>query len=179
MSAIEQIQARLPDAAKDIRLNLHAVLSTGSLPPADRWGVAVASAIAARNPALYRAVLSDAQEAVPAGVIDDAQAAAAVMAMNNVYYRFRHMVQKPSYAKISPRLRMNRLGQPATTKVTFELFALAVSAIHGCETCIRAHEQAVALGGLSEEQVNDAVRIAATIYAAAIALEMGPPDGAK
>jgi alkyl hydroperoxide reductase subunit D len=48
--------------------------------------------------------------------------------------------------------------------------SLAVSAINGCETCVRSHEQVVVTGGLSEDQVHDAVRIAATIRAAAVAL---------
>ena len=81
--------------------------------------------------------------------------------MNNVYYRFRHMVGKPSYGEMRAGLRMNRLAQPATNRADFELYALAVRAINGCEMCVRAHEH-----------VNDAVRIAATLYAAAVALEM-------
>ena len=67
---------------------------------------------------------------------------------------------------------MNRLAKPATNKVDFELFCLAVSAINGCETCVRAHEAVVVEGGLGDEQVHDAVRIAATIQAAAVALEL-------
>jgi alkyl hydroperoxide reductase subunit D len=94
------------------------------------------------------------------------------MGMNNVYYRFRHLVGKASYAQKPARLRMNRLVKPATTKVDFELFCLAVSAINGCEACIRAHEQVVIDGGLGEDAVHDAVRIAATIQAAAVALEL-------
>ena len=105
-------------------------------------------------------------------MVEDALAAAALMAMNNVYYRFRHLVGKPSYAQKPARLRMNRMAQPATNKADFELFCLAVSAINGCETCIRAHEQVVLEGGLTEEQVHDAVRIAATVHAAAVALEI-------
>jgi alkyl hydroperoxide reductase subunit D len=67
---------------------------------------------------------------------------------------------------------MNRLVQPAGSKVDFELYALAVSAINGCEACVQAHERAVLEGGLTEDHVHDAVRIAATVTAAAVALEM-------
>ena len=147
----------------------------GALTEAQRWGVAVASAIAARNPRLREAVLADAGRAAPPEVVDDAKAAAAIMAMNNVYYRFRHMVGKPIYSEKPAGLRMNRLVQPATNKVDFELFSLAVSAINGCEMCIRAHEKAVIDGGLTPDHVNDAVRIAATMEAAAVALEMEAP----
>ena len=142
-----------------------------------RWGVAIASAAAARNSRLYRAVLEDARAAIERGaigegVIEDALAAAALMAMNNVYYRFRHMVEKPAYAERPARLRMTRLARPATNKTDFELFCLAVSAINGCESCVRAHEKVVVEGGLSEDQVHDSVRIAAVIHAAAVALEL-------
>jgi lipoyl-dependent peroxiredoxin subunit D len=174
MTGLDAIREALPDAAKDIRLNLGSVLQGGALSPAQRWGVAIASAIAARNGQLLQAMLADAgRQGVAAEVIDDARAAAALMAMNNVYYRFRHLIGKPSYAEKPARLRMNRLARPATTKVDFELFSLAVSAINGCENCLRAHEAEVLSGGLTEEHVHDAVRIAATLHAAAVALEMG------
>jgi alkyl hydroperoxide reductase subunit D len=79
----------------------------------------------------------------------------------------------PAAAKDIRLLRMNRLMQPATNRTDFELMALAVSAINGCEMCVRAHEKTVTEGGLTPDHVNDAVRIAATIYAAAVALEAG------
>jgi len=156
VDALEQLRAAIPDAAKDIRLNLQAVLRGGSLSEPQRWGVAAAASTAAG-----------------AAVVEDARAAASLMAMNNVYYRFRHMVGKPIYREKPAGLRMNRLMQPATNRVDFELMSLAVSAINGCETCVRAHEKTVTDGGLTADQVNDAVRIAATIYAAAVALEAG------
>ena len=174
MSRVEALRDRLPEAAKDIKLNLQTVMQTGSLSAAQRWGVAIASAIAARNPELRDAVLADSAAEIDAAVADDAAAAAALMAMNNVYYRFRHfMEEKPVYSQKPARLRMNRIARPVTNKADFELFCLAVSAINGCETCVRSHEKAVIEGGLTDEHVHDAVRIAATINAAAVSLEMG------
>jgi alkyl hydroperoxide reductase subunit D len=176
MSGLDALAARIPEAAKDIRLNLSSVLLGGALSPAQRWGVAIASAIAARNPLLLQAVQTDAAGAgIEAAVVDDARAAAALMAMNNVYYRFRHLIGKTSYGEKPARLRMNRLAKPATSKVDFELYSLAVSAINGCENCLRSHEAAVLAGGLTEEHVHDAVRIAATIQAAAVSLEILMP----
>ena len=172
MEALETLRTALPDAARDIRLNIQSVLKDGALSEPQRWGVAVASAIAARNSRLRQAVLAAAASAVDAAVVEDARAAAALMAMNNVYYRFRHMVGKPGYAEMRAGLRMNRLAQPATNRADLELFSLAVSVINGCEMCVRAHEKAVTDAGLTAENVNDAVRIAATLYAAAVSLEM-------
>ncbi|HVE72524.1 MAG TPA: carboxymuconolactone decarboxylase family protein [Thermoanaerobaculia bacterium] len=172
MSAVETLRTSIPDVAKDIKLNLQSVLQPGSLTPAQRWGVAIASAVATRNAALRDAMIADAGAEVSGEVIDDAIAAAALMAMNNVYYRFRHLIGKESYTQMPARLRMQRIAKPATNKADFELFCLAVSAINGCEMCIRSHEDVVLKGGVTEEQVHDAVRVAATVNAAALALEL-------
>lgn len=172
MNAVEALRIAIPDAAKDIKLNLQSVLQPGALTPAQRWGVAVASAVATRNATLRDAFIADAGAAVGGDVIDDAVAAAALMAMNNVYYRFRHMVGKPSYSQMPARLRMQRIARPLTNKTDFELFCLAVSAINGCEMCIRSHEEVVVKGGVTEEQVHDAIRIAATVNAAALSIEL-------
>ena len=172
MSAVDALAAEISEPARDIKLNLQAVLAPGSLTPEQRWGVAIACAVASRNVRLQVAVIADARREVAPAVVEDAVAAAAIMGMNNVYYRFRHMIGKPSYGDRPARLRMNRLVKPAGKKVDFELYALAASAVGGCESCMRAHERVVVEGGLTEEQVHDAVRIAATIHAAAIALEV-------
>ncbi|HKR66612.1 MAG TPA: carboxymuconolactone decarboxylase family protein, partial [Thermoanaerobaculia bacterium] len=163
MNNVEELRAALPELAKDIKLNLQTVLQPGALSPQQRWGVAVATAIATRNTRLRDALLADARAEVAEDVIEDAMAAAALMAMNNVYYRFRHLVGKPSYSQMPARLRMQRIVKPATNKADFELFCLAVSAINNCEMCIRSHEDVAVRGGLSEEQVHDAIRIAATL----------------
>lgn len=172
MNAVEELRATFPEAARDIKLNLQSVLQPGALTPAQRWGVAIASAVTSRNARLRDAIIADARAEATAEVIDDAFAAAALMGMNNVYYRFRHMIGKPSYSQMPARLRMQRIAKPATSKPDFELFCLAVSAINGCEMCMRSHEAVVLEGGITEEQVHDAIRIAATINAAAVALEI-------
>jgi alkyl hydroperoxide reductase subunit D len=178
MEALQQLVAGFPEPCKDIRMNLTSVLQQSSLSPAQRFGTALAVAHAARSPALAAAVTAAAGDALMGAVAADAQAAAALMAMNNVYYRFRHMVGKPEYEQLPPRLRMQRLAAPAGDKVDFELFALAVSAVFGCGTCVQAHERVVVDGGLSPAQVNDAVRIAAVVHAAAVVLAANQPTAA-
>jgi lipoyl-dependent peroxiredoxin subunit D len=173
MASLEVVRSELADAHKDTRLNLQAVLEGGSLTPEQRWGVAVGSAFAARNERLKEAMINEAKKALANAepVLEDARAAASLMGMNNVYYRFRHMIGKESYSTKRPGLRMNRLAQVLTNKVDFELVCLAVSAINGCEACVKAHEKVVVEGGLTEEHVHDAVRIAAVVHAAAVGLE--------
>ncbi len=173
MENIERIREACPEPARDVKLNLQSVLQGGTLSPEQMWGVAVACAIATRNPLLRDAILADAAKAVSPAVVEDGVAAAAIMAMNNVYYRFRHVIEKPEYSQKPARLRMNRLVRPATNKTDFELFCLAVSAINGCEACMRSHEKVVLEGGLTEDQVHDAVRVAAVLHSAAVAIEAG------
>ena len=178
MSELEKLRGRLPETAKDIKLNLQSVFQTTTLTPAQLWGVAVASAIATRHKDLAQAVVSDAQAKVDAAVIADAQAAAALMSMNNVYYRFRHMIGKESYQNKPARLRMNWMARPQTNKADFELFSLVVSAINGCETCLRSHEDVITKHGITEDQAHDAVRVAATLQATAVGLEMAELNAA-
>lgn len=171
MTALEELYARWPNACRDIKLNLQSVFQITSLTRQQIWGVTLASAVASRNAQLRDAVWNDALREVDAAVCEDAIAAASIMAMNNVFYRFRHYVQKPSYSEKPARLRMNRLINPATNKLDFELYCLVVSAINGCETCICAHEKTVLENGLNEDQVHDAIRIGSILHAAAVALE--------
>jgi lipoyl-dependent peroxiredoxin subunit D len=176
VSSLETLRGAIPDAAKDIRLNLQSVLAPGTLSPAQRWQVAISSAMAARHQGLVRAVIAEASAELGAEVgpvLEDAKAAAALMAMNNVFYRFRHQIGKETYSQKPARLRMNRLVQVTTKKVEFELACLAVSAINGCEACVRSHEKVVLDGGLTEDHVLEAVRIASVLHAAAVALEIG------
>jgi alkyl hydroperoxide reductase subunit D len=176
MDHTKTLIASLPDAAKDLKLNLQSVLGDGanSLSTEQRFGVALACSFAARNEPLKAALLSDAEKVLTEAWIDDAKAAAALMSMNNVYYRFRHMIGKPEYAAMPPRLRMSRIASPQTTKLDFELLCLAVSAINACEMCVRSHEKSLLELGATEVQVHDAVRIAAAVFAAAVSLELEP-----
>ncbi len=110
---------------------------------------------------------------VTADLLEDAQAAASIMGMNTIYYRFRHLVGKESYGKKPARLRMQWMVKPKTGKANFELFSLAIATLAGCENCIKAHESSVLTHGLTEEHVHDAVRIAAVLQGAAVALRLG------
>lgn len=172
MQALEALRTSLADFGKDLRLNLQAVLDGASaLDPKQRWGVAVAVAATLRQRELTRAVVADARAVAGENLVDDALAAAALMGMNNVFYRFRHLVGKEGYAVRPARLRMNRMAQIRCSKLDFELFSLAASSIGACAACVQAHERVVLEGGLSEDHVLDAVRIAAVLRGFAIAYD--------
>lgn len=173
MPQVDALRETFVESAKDIKLNLSSISSSEYLDAEQIWGVALASAYFLEAPRLHDAVVADAKAAgISADLLEDAQAAATLMGMNTVYYRFRHLVGKESYGKKPARLRMSWMLKPKTGKANFELFSLAIAALAGCETCIKAHEASVGQHGLTEEHVHDAVRIAAVLQGAAVALRL-------
>jgi alkyl hydroperoxide reductase subunit D len=174
MTTLDNIRDAIPEYARDLRLNLGSVLSTSGAPGLSEkqiWAVALASAIASRNPELTRDFEALAAVHLDAAYINGARAAAAIMGMNNVYYRFLHLVEDPEYAQLPARLRMNVIGNPGIDKLDFELLSLAVSAINGCGTCVASHERQLRKHEFTRETVQSAVRIAATVHAVARVLE--------
>ena len=176
MTTLDTIRDAIPDYARDLRLNLGSVLSTSGAPGLSEkqiWAVALASAIASRNAELTRDFEVLAAAHLDTAYINGARAAAAIMGMNNVYYRFLHLVEDPEYAQLPARLRMNVIGNPGIDKLDFELLSLAVSAINACGLCITSHEKKLRADGVSREMIQSAVRIAAVVHAVAVALEYG------
>jgi alkyl hydroperoxide reductase subunit D len=166
---LDRLKERLPDHARDVRINLGVIASSTALSPAQAWTIAVACAHAARSPELVRAVEADTP--LEPAALAAARGAAAIMGMNNVYYRFVHFMGDASdYGQLPARLRMQFIGNPGIDKLDFELACLAASAINGCESCVRSHERAVRERGGTREMVQDAVRIAAVIHSVAVAM---------
>lgn len=172
MEKLGALLEQLPEEAKDLRLNAQKVLAGESLSEELAWGTAAAAALFTRQRDLASAVLADAASRASEGIMADARAAAALMGMNTMYYRFRHLMESEHYNGRPANLRMMRMKQPATSAVNFELFSLACAALAGCQLCLKAHEKAVLAGGLTHDNVHDAVRIAAVIHGIAVALDM-------
>jgi len=171
MPQVDALRETFSEPAKDMKLNLSNVASSEVLDADQIWGIALTSAFYIGEPRLMSALIADAHVGgVSEGMVEDAKAAATLMGMNTVYYRFRHLVGKESYAKKPARLRMQWMAKPKTNKGNFELMSLAIAALAGCETCIKSHEASVQQHGLTEEHVHDAVRIAAVLQGAAVAL---------
>lgn len=171
---LEGLREALPEYAKDLKLNLQAVLGESSLTPIQQYGTALAVAAATRHGLLRETFRQEALLRAGEIAVEDALAAAALMGMNNIFYRFRHLVGKESYGQLPARLRMNRIAKPAGPKLDFEIYCLAVSAVNGCEACVRAHEKTLIEGGFTEQQIHDTIRIAATVHGVASALEVTP-----
>ena len=176
---IDALRDQIPDYAKDIRLNLGSLMNETVLTDQQKYGALFASALASRNDDVIRAARAEAEPRLSAEAFTGAKAAAAVMAMNNIYYRAAHLMESEEYLKLPAKLRMNVIGNPGVEKVDFELWSLAVSAVNGCGLCLDSHEKVVRKGGLGAEQIQAAIRIAAVVHAAAAILDGEQALGAE
>jgi alkyl hydroperoxide reductase subunit D len=173
-NSIDSIREQLPEYARDLKLNLGSVLTPQGAPGLSERQIAataLATAISARNPELTAAVESWAAGTLDEVYLNGARAAAAIMGMNNIYYRFLHLVEAPDYQNLPARLRMNIIGSHGIDKLDFELLSLAVSAVNGCGMCVASHERKLREGGVGVEAIQSAVRIASVVHAVAVALE--------
>ncbi|MGE0408367.1 MAG: carboxymuconolactone decarboxylase family protein [Amphiplicatus sp.] len=169
--SLDALRDAIPDYAKDIRLNLGSLASETTLSDQQRYGAFLASALGARNAAVTRAIADWTADKLSPEAANAAKAAAAIMAMNNIYYRATHLMHAPDYKTLPAKLRMNVIASPGVDKVDFELWSLAVSAVNGCGACLDSHEKVVRKAGLTAEQAQAAIRIAAVVHAAAAVLD--------
>ena len=157
----------LPDYAKDIRLNLGSILSDQLIGEERKAALLLACAHGSGYRPLVEAAEAEVAGKLPEQMATAARGAAAVMAMNNVYYRFVHLVSNPEYGTMPARLRMNFIGSHGVAKAEFELMSLAVSAMNGCGMCIDSHERVLLEHGVKPDAIQSAVRIAAVMKALA------------
>lgn len=172
--SIDNLKQKIGDYAKDVRLNLSAVVSekAAGLNPTQIYTTALASAYATKNKIVVDEILDEVKDKISEADINAAKSAASVMAMNNIYYRFVHLVSDDEYGQLPAGLRMQVIANPGVDKVDFELYALAVSAINGCGMCIDSHEKQLIKHGISKQGIQSAIKIAAVIFSVAQAVEI-------
>ena len=172
--SLESIKGRLPATAKDLKLNLGGITRSEHLSERQLYGTLVATALATGNAELLAATEAEAASKLEASDLELSKSVASTMGMNNVYYRFVHLVEKPDYGQLPARLRMQALGGRRVVKLDRELWALAVSAVNGCGMCIQAHERTLSAAGATQGQIQDAVRVAAVVSAVGTVLSAQP-----
>ena len=164
--SLNALRDALPAYAKDISLNLSSLAAETVLGDQQKWGAFVASAHALGQPEVVRAAEAS---AIAAGLSAEARtaakAAAAIMGMNNVYYRSLHLLKNQEYRTLPARLRMNVIANPGVDKTDFELWCTAVSAVNGCGMCLDSHEEELRKRGMPNVQIQAAIRIAAVVNA--------------
>ena len=164
--SLDALRQSLPAYARDLDLSLQTLLDETLLTDQQKWGAIVASGHAVGAPGAVQAIEVAAIAAgLSAPALSAAKAAAALMAMNNIYYRALHLMQNAEYRTLPARLRMNIKSNPGVAKTDFELWCLAVSAINGCGACLDAHEQELRTRGVPAPAIQAALRIGAVIGA--------------
>lgn len=169
MEFLNAIKDRIPDYAKDIRLNLDGVVARSSLEGSDAVGVALAAAFAARAGFVVDAIRG-------AGVLSaeeqqGALTAAALMGMNNVWYPYVEMAADDDLKNQPAGLRMNAYANHGgVDKRRFEMYALAASIVGKCHFCVKSHFDTLLKEGMTATQLRDVGRIAAVVNAAALVL---------
>jgi lipoyl-dependent peroxiredoxin subunit D len=106
-------------------------------------------------------------QALEAGATDaelaEVIACTSLMNANNVFYRFRHFMQKETYSNTPAGIKMSIMMNPVLGKEFFELVSLVISSINGCEMCVTSHEQSILQHGGSESRIFEAVKLGAVI----------------
>ena len=164
MSWTDEIKACVPDYAKDIRLNLDAVVNRSTLDEDTIKGVCLAAAFAAGHAEIADRIKGTMAEQDSTAALT----AASLMAMNNVWYPYVEMTEDPALRGLPAQLRMNAYAtHGGTTKTKFESYALAASIVGKCHFCVKNHYDTLRKEGVTVEQLRDIGRIAAVMAAVA------------
>jgi lipoyl-dependent peroxiredoxin subunit D len=164
---LQDLAAALPPYASDVALNLASLVEETLLGEQQKWGCFVASAHAVATPAVVKAIEAAAADAgLSPEAKTAAKGAAAIMAQNNVYWRALSLLKNQEYRALRARLRMRIVSNPGVPRDDFDLWCVAVSAIHGCPDCLDDHEGSLRSRGVGPVQIQTALRIAAVVHAA-------------
>lgn len=148
----------------DLKINFKNSFESEYLSKKEVALLGVALAVNANNAVLRTFFDGNArQEGAKPEEIAEAVACASLLSANNVFYRFRHFMNKEKYNEIPARIKMNIMARPVVGKEFFELISLAVSAVNGCEMCVTSHEASLIELGSKEERIFESVRLAAVI----------------
>ena len=165
MTWVDQLKDSLPEYAKDIKLNLDAVINRSSIDVEHATYISIAAAFATGNGKLLAFITANANDEVEKNA---ALTAGAIMAQNNVWYPFIEMADDVNLKGLPAQLRMNDItSHGGTTKGKFEAYSLASSIVGKCHFCVKAHYETLKQEGYTVEQLRDIGRIAATINALA------------
>ena len=169
--SLDKIKEHIPEYAKDLKLNLSTVSRCETLSQKQTYGCMYACALVSQHPGMAKMVLEDSGNVLEDADVTGAKSAASIMSMNNIYYRFAHMIGDDEIEKMPAKLRMNVIGKPGCDKTDFECWSLAVSVINNCQKCIQAHYSQLQNAGFTKQQIQDIARISSTVRAVAEVLK--------
>jgi len=149
---------------KDLKINVSNSLKASTLSEKDAVLLALGVAINEKSSLLVASLEELAKaKGVEEKELLEVASCVSLMNANNVFYRFRHFMDKESYNNIPAGIRMSIMMNPVLGKEFFELLSLVISAINGCEMCVTSHEASVKSHGASEQRIFEAVRLGAIL----------------
>jgi lipoyl-dependent peroxiredoxin subunit D len=150
---------------KDLKINVSNVLNnTQYLNKKEALLLAYAVAVNEKFDLLKDSFRVQAQEAgANEAELAEIVSCTSLMNANNVFYRFRHFMNKDFYTNTPAGIKMSIMMNPVLGKEFFELVSLVISSINGCEMCITSHEQSILQHGGSESRILEGVKLGAII----------------
>ena len=175
MSALELLDQKINLAAeskirRDLKLNFKSIIDRAALSKAEAGLTTLALSEALKDSNLKEmalGVLKESGEEFSVEQLQEAHESAAIMAMLNTYYRFRHYIEGSGHAEDykNTQLRMTGLASPALGKERFEMLAFALSVLNGCEMCVVSHEKALKQHNVSADKIHELARLASVAKA--------------
>ena len=169
--SIATLRAALPPYARDLELNLDAVLAGDRLDEQRLWGAALACAMTTRSAFVLRNIAAEAAGHLKPEAVEAAMAVASRMAIHNVYFRAKHLIGDEAYQHLPARLRRQVTTWPGVGTADVELWSIAVSAITGCGVCLESHQRSLRGAGVSREVIDEVLLVAAVVHALAVTLD--------
>ncbi|WP_461149804.1 carboxymuconolactone decarboxylase family protein [Spirosoma pulveris] len=150
---------------RDLKINVGNVLnSSQTLSRKETLLLALSVAVNEKHQPLMDSLTEAArQEGATDAELAETIACTSLLSTNNIFYRFRHFTSKEYYQQTQPGIRMSIMMNPVLGKEFFELMSLVVSAVNGCELCVKSHEESVLKHGSSEPRIFDSIRLASVI----------------
>lgn len=167
---LEEFLESIPDFAVDIKLNAKTLLASQALSKSLAQMIFLGCAFASKSKQLFQ-IFQEAFTELGETEKTASKIAGIIMNMNNIYYRFTHLVENKEYSSMRAGLRMNGLAKHGIEKKDFELISLAISALNGCGMCMDSHEKTAIKEGVAPIAIQEAVKIAAIINSLAILVE--------
>jgi len=173
MQTLEDIKNSIPDFAKDTRLNFSSIIINSDHNNELVFGCAYACSLSLGNATIAKIFENECKSKFSDDFVESIKSTVAIMTMNNTWYKYRDAMPSMEM-KVGPqKLRVNIMGTHAgLDKLLFESISLCISAVNGCQFCVKAHSQLLIDEGKSKDYILQIGRIASVMVSAEKSISM-------
>lgn len=155
----------------DIYMNLNRQLADGKLEEKTKLLVAVGIASVAGKDQATELFAQMAQAAGrTAHETLDAASVGAICSIFNGYYRFRDQIPAeslPTYEAFRAPFNANSFMKTSLNQMETEAICIAVSSVNNCHKCVEGHMSKGKSLGMTDEQIDELIKVAAVVLATA------------